>query len=94
MDSALAMGVDALRLLGFPGHLAHRAGRTFRRHDEAALRELASAHHDQQVLIRASREHVTLLEETLRGELEARPLAEDAAWDPESLREEIRAHRG
>jgi monovalent cation:proton antiporter-2 (CPA2) family protein len=94
LDSSLAMGVDALRLLGFPGHLAHRAGRTFRRHDEAALRDLASSRHDQKLLIRESRERVALLEETLQGELEARPLAEDAAWDPESLREEIRAHRG
>jgi voltage-gated potassium channel Kch len=91
-ESSLAMGVDALRLLGFPGHLAHRAGRTFRRYDEAALRDLASARHDQKALIRQARERMALLEETLRGELEERPLAEDAAWDPESLREEIRAH--
>ncbi|MBW1877770.1 MAG: cation:proton antiporter [Deltaproteobacteria bacterium] len=92
LDSSLAMGVDALRLLGFPGHLAYRSGRTFRRHDEEALRELASSRHDQKELIRESRERMALLEETLRGELEERPLHEDAAWDPESLREEIRAH--
>ena len=42
LDSSLRLGVEALRLLGFRAHHAHRAAQTFRRHDERALRELAA----------------------------------------------------
>ena len=41
LDSSLQLGVQALRLLGFRAHQAHRAAQKFRRHDEHAVRELA-----------------------------------------------------
>ncbi|MDH5197233.1 MAG: monovalent cation:proton antiporter-2 (CPA2) family protein, partial [Gemmatimonadota bacterium] len=47
LDTALRVGVDALRLLGHRAHQATRAAARFRRHDEDALRELMAARHDR-----------------------------------------------
>jgi voltage-gated potassium channel Kch len=90
LDSSLTLGVDALRLLGFRGVQAHAAARTFRRHDEDSVRELASMRHDRQAYLSRARERIAHLEELLRADLEeAQTEHPDAAWDTDSLREEF-----
>ncbi len=88
LDSALRTGVQALRLLGFRGYQAHRAARTFRRHDEAALRELAAMRHDKTLYINTARQRIQDLEELLLNDLGEIDDSRDAGWDTESLREE------
>jgi Kef-type K+ transport system membrane component KefB len=88
LDSSLKLGVQALRLLGFRGHQAHRAAQTFRRHDEQALRELAVMRHDQKLYMSTARQRIEDLEELLLGDLEDMGEMRDAGWDPESLRQE------
>ena len=88
LDTSLRMGVDALRLLGFRGYQAHRAARTFRRHDEAGVRELAKMRHDRAGYLDTARQWIRDLEDILRSELEERPSWVDAGWDATSLREE------
>jgi CPA2 family monovalent cation:H+ antiporter-2 len=88
LDTSLAMGIDALRLLGFRGYQAHRAARTFRKHDEAALRSLAKLRHDRAGYLDTARQWIRDLENTLRAELGDRPSWVDAGWDTDSLRQE------
>ena len=88
LDSGLRTGVEALRLLGFRGYQAHRAARTFRRHDEEALRELAAMRHDKSLYINTARQRIRDLEELLLSDLEDGGDSRDAGWDTESLREE------
>ncbi|NUQ82184.1 MAG: cation:proton antiporter [Bacteroidetes bacterium] len=87
LDTSLRMGVDALRLLGFRAHKAHRAAQTFLRHDEIYLRELAAGSKDQVGYIRAAREKIAALERIIQadGQIETT----DAGWDPDSLRDEV-----
>jgi monovalent cation:H+ antiporter-2, CPA2 family len=87
-DASLRMGVDAMRLLGASHHRATRAARTFRRHDEAAVRELASLRTDQAALIHGARERLDALERVLRRDLEGEGDADagQGAWDTEGLR--------
>ena len=40
MDSALAMGIEALRVVGFRAYQAHRAARIFRRHEAQSMAQL------------------------------------------------------
>ena len=80
------MGVDALRLLGYRSYQAHRAARTFRRHDEDSVRELAAMRHDRKTYINVARERIRSLEEILRSDLEEHPETADAGWDVDSLR--------
>ena len=88
LDSSLKLGVQALRLLGFRAHQAHRAAQTFRRHDEQAVRELAAMRHDQKLYISTARQRIEDLEELLLGDLADPGEMRDAGWDPDSLRQE------
>jgi monovalent cation:proton antiporter-2 (CPA2) family protein len=89
VDTSLRMGVDALHMLGLRAYQAHRAAKTFRRHDEASVRELGQMRHDRKAYFSAAREQIRSLEELLLSELESPGEERDAGWDTESLREEL-----
>jgi CPA2 family monovalent cation:H+ antiporter-2/glutathione-regulated potassium-efflux system protein KefB len=88
-DTALRVGVDALRLLGQSSHRAHRAGQTFRRVDERGLVELAAVRHDQERLMRTARERVAMLERTLAADRARDGVLDEDGWDSESIRERL-----
>lgn len=62
LGSAVEMGEDALRLLGFRAHQAHRAGRAFKRHDEAAVRALAVHWEDDETYFSEARKGIEAFE--------------------------------
>ena len=88
LDTSLRTGIDALRLLGRRGHQAHRAARTFRRHDEESVRELGAMRHDRRAYFSAARERIESLEELLLSEVEGPTEERDAGWDTDSLRQD------
>jgi monovalent cation:proton antiporter-2 (CPA2) family protein len=85
-SSALEMGVDALKLLGFRSYRAHRAARTFKHHDEQALEELAHVAGDETVLVARSRQLARDLEQLLRSDDRELTHEVDRAWDTTALR--------
>jgi monovalent cation:proton antiporter-2 (CPA2) family protein len=88
-DSALELGVEALKLLGIRAHRAHRSARTFKRHDEQAIQEMAHLTEDETVLIARSRQLAEELEQILRSDTRGEITPEvDRAWDISSLRKE------
>lgn len=87
LDSSLRMGVEALRMLGLRATQAHHAARTFRRHDERAVREQAQISDDREFFDSASRA-IRSLEELLLRELDGEADAGDSFWDSESRRRE------
>jgi monovalent cation:proton antiporter-2 (CPA2) family protein len=89
VDTALRLGVDALRLLGKPAHQTHRAALTFHHHDEDSVRELGKMRHDRAAYFSAARERISSLEELMLSELTAEGEERDAGWDTESLREDF-----
>lgn len=80
-DTAVRVGTDALRLLGLPAHAAHRAGRLFREHDEAAVRELAHHHEESEAFISVAQERMRRFEEVLRQDRAQLPQIEDEGWE-------------
>ena len=89
-DASLRLGIEVLRLLGFPSYQAYRASKTFRHHDEHALRELATMRHDRKAYISHARERIRDLEEILQEEMQpGTDLKRDLGWDTASLREEF-----
>jgi monovalent cation:proton antiporter-2 (CPA2) family protein len=89
-DSALELGVEALKLLGIRAHRAHRAARTFKRHDEQAVQQMAHLTDDETVLIARSRQLSEELEQILRSDTRGNITPEvDRAWDISSLRKEV-----
>jgi monovalent cation:proton antiporter-2 (CPA2) family protein len=93
LDSSLRVGIDALRLLGFRSHQAHRSARTFRKTDEHDLRALASLRHDHKVYLNSARQRIEDLERALRSEMEGHVEERDAGWDTSGLRAEVRETR-
>jgi len=84
-DTSLAVGKDALHLLGFRAHRATRAVQAFRRHDEHMVRELAQMRRDDPGYVNTVRERTSAIEEVLRAELGYTEQADENAWDSEPL---------
>ncbi len=89
LDSSLRMGVDALRLLDVRAYHAFRSARTFRRHDEESVRELALMRHDRKTYIDTARQRISDLEELLLSDLDGHDEMVDVGWDAESMRREF-----
>lgn len=88
LDTSLQVGVDVLTTLGHRAYSTGRAARTFRRHDEAALRELAAMRSDRALFLTTAKQRIAELEHLLQADRAEPDLERDAAWDPTSLREE------
>ncbi|HEY9847132.1 MAG TPA: hypothetical protein V6D03_13170, partial [Candidatus Caenarcaniphilales bacterium] len=86
--SALAMGEEALKLMGFRSYRAHRAVRTFKYHDEQALQEMATVTGDETVLVARSRQLARDLEQLLRSDDQDLAQEVDQAWDISALRKD------
>lgn len=87
LDSAVRMGVDVLRELGFRHYTAQRAGQNFLKHDQAALKELAAKRGNTADYITSVREKIAEQEELLRKDLLHDPRQGDHAWDSEEMRD-------
>ncbi len=89
LDTALVAGKDTLRMLGHRAYQVERSAHTFRRHDEAAIRELARLRHDRQQYVTLARKRIRDLEQILRSDREDSALWSDFGWDVDSLKTEV-----
>ena len=90
--SALEVGVEALKAMGFHAYQAERAGRIFRELDEKTLLKLAAVWDDDDGYMIGLRQSTETLERVLQADRERGPHpVSDGAWDTETLRAEIRA---
>ena len=89
-EGALALGVTALRQLGFRAHRAHRAGDYFRRHDQRSFEELAPMWGQEENYILAARDSQQTMERLLAKDLERMKPTDTSGWDTTSLDEELR----
>jgi monovalent cation:proton antiporter-2 (CPA2) family protein len=87
-SSALDMGVEALKLLGVRSYRAHRAARTFKHHDEAAMYEIAVTEGDDTAIRTRSRQLARDLEQLLQSDDRELPQDGDPAWDISALRKD------
>lgn len=87
-DSALEMGIEALKLLGIRSFRAYRSARTFRSHDEKALLEMANLVGDEKGMQARSQQLAQDLEQILQSDDRELPHDVDRAWDTTSLRQE------
>jgi len=88
LDSALRMAVDALYKLGHRRFHTHRAAKTFRKHDETYLHELAAIRHDHKELIRSVKRRIEDLEKLMLSEIDNVGKDKDLGWDASTLIEE------
>jgi len=88
LDSSLRMAADALFKMGHRRYQIHRAVKTFRKHDERYVRELAEMHHDKKLLIRGVKQRIEDLEELMLTEMENVGKDKDLGWDASTLIDE------
>lgn len=82
LGSAIDLGVDALRTLGFHAHRAVRAGQIFGRHEDLSLREMATHYgKDEARHISVARLHMQNLEKVLQGDRRNPAQQTIDAWD-------------
>ncbi|ULQ57541.1 monovalent cation:proton antiporter-2 (CPA2) family protein [Flavihumibacter rivuli] len=84
VDSALRMGVDTMKILGFRAYSASRAASTFLQYDERNLKYLSSIR-DEKQYINTAREFIEELDKIIQNDLRAPELNRDKGWDEESL---------
>ena len=90
--SAFEMGIAAMRLLGHRAHTAHRLAATWRRHEEQAIEDLDALWGGEQgAYFAAARRVLQESEKMMRGEDPEVWDGRDAAWNNESLREDVQA---
>jgi monovalent cation:proton antiporter-2 (CPA2) family protein len=87
LDTALRVGVDAMKFLGFRNYAAQRAARVFFKLDEANLKKLSSIRDPEQYILEA-RAKMEELELTIKADLEQISDMRDIGWDEETLIEE------
>ncbi|WP_075217726.1 monovalent cation:proton antiporter-2 (CPA2) family protein [Mongoliimonas terrestris] len=89
---SVELGVETLQALGVPAFESARIGRIFRRHDleTMALLRTMRGTADRDAYGLAFRERREMLEGVLRRDFQTVHDVEDAGWDSESLREEVR----
>ena len=84
LDSAIAMGIEALKAVGFRSYQAHRAARIFRKHEHAAMGSLFKLWAEGESVWARAREHVSELERMMRQDQLELPEAVDDAWEAAS----------
>jgi len=89
IDTALRLGVDAMKFLGFRTYAAQRAARTFFKYDEGKLKQL-SAIRDREEYIKSARANIEELERLLQADVAASALDSEKGWDEDSLISEVR----
>jgi voltage-gated potassium channel Kch len=87
--SAVEAGTRALEQLGYRRHRAYLVARTFVRHDEQFVREVAATRHTAADFFSMIRNRRAEVERTLRNDLERGGDGVDASWDIEALRSEV-----
>ena len=83
IDTALRVGVDAMKFLGYRTYSAQRASRTFFKLDEANLKKLAAIQ-DKDEYILSAKYHIEEMEKMLQQDAVIMN-AEDTGWDEDSL---------
>lgn len=88
-ETALRMGADALSLLGHRRYAVHRALKTFRKHDEEMLHELAGSHHENTTFLKNVKRKSKDMEKLILDDMESIGKDKDLGWDASSLKKEF-----
>jgi CPA2 family monovalent cation:H+ antiporter-2 len=83
-DTAMRVGVDAMKFLGYRQYTAQRAARLFAKLDEANLKKLAAIRDWDEYVI-AARENIEELDRVLQADKQQGDEWRDTGWDEESL---------
>lgn len=85
LDTSLRVGVDAMKMLGFPSDMADRSARTFFNHDEKALKYLSTIRNDEEYITAARRNMEELTQLVQADRVVQEPIHELPESSPSSV---------
>jgi CPA2 family monovalent cation:H+ antiporter-2 len=85
LDTSLRVGVDAMKILGYPPEVADRSAKTFFIHDEKALKRLSTIRNDEEY-ISAARKNMEELTMLVQADREVAKPAQEVDNPAEQLR--------
>jgi len=91
LDTALRVGVDVMRFMGYRTYTAQRAARAFIKLDEANLKKLSSIRDPDEYVV-AARANIEELEKILQADTQSLQRSIDKGWDEEGLIAEVKGH--
>lgn len=80
-DSALCMGIEAMKVLGFRSYEAHRVARQFKQHEQETHEKMFELRADDDAYAAGVRERMSQLEGLMRQDEDDFGTHEDHAWD-------------
>jgi voltage-gated potassium channel Kch len=80
-DSALSMGVEALKVLGFRAYEAHRAAKQFKQHEKETHEKMFALRDDREAYAAEVKERMTQLEALMQQDERDFGAQVDHAWD-------------
>ena len=86
-DTALDMGVEALKALGFRAYQAHRAAHTFKKHEEQTFAELSQFWGDRKAYTAQVRERISELDRVMQSDERDFGEKVDHAWEAAAPKE-------
>lgn len=89
VGSAMQLGEEALRLLGFRSFRAARLAKKLAAHDRETIELLADVQKDEKVYVSRSRERIADLKKQFQSDRERHGQMVDGAWDVEQLRSDL-----
>lgn len=89
LDTALRVGVDILKELGYRAYTATRSAQNFLKYDEEAMVNLARYRNDSKEYISSVRAQISQIEELLSSDVQHSSSLTDHAWDSEPLRSAV-----
>ncbi|MEM6916410.1 MAG: monovalent cation:proton antiporter-2 (CPA2) family protein [Verrucomicrobiota bacterium] len=91
--SAIQLGSEVLKELGWRPNRAARVARWFEHYDHESSRSLAAVHRDEKVYVLSVRQRVAELEEQFQRDARVPGGSVGAAWDNEALREALKKNK-
>lgn len=79
-DSALSMGIEAMKVLGFRAYEAHRVAKQFKQHEQDTNEQMFALRDDQDAYAAEARERMTELETLMRQDEQDLDAEKDHAW--------------
>ncbi|MEP7108013.1 MAG: monovalent cation:proton antiporter-2 (CPA2) family protein [Ferruginibacter sp.] len=92
LDTALRLGVDVMKFLGYRAYTTQRSARTFIKLDELNMKKLSSIREEEQY-INTARQLIEELEDIIKADNQNIHFGGDAGWDEEGLIKDAKQSR-
>ncbi|GJM63475.1 NAD-binding protein [Persicobacter diffluens] len=90
LDSALRLGADALKFLGFRQYQIHRSAKTFRKQDEMLVRKLYQVRDQKREMLQSSKNLIENIVQVLKEDNRRIGKDKNEGWNTEQMKKDFK----